>query len=158
VIRIGIGYDIHRLEEGYPCWLGGVLIPHTKGLVGYSDGDPLLHAICDALLGAAGLGDIGRYFPSSDPKWENIASLTLLEEVARMLRNRQYHAVNIDTVVIAESPKISPYVNEMKLNISGCLSFSEDRVNIKATTNEKLGHIGREEGIAAHAVCIIEHD
>jgi len=158
VVRIGTGYDIHRLEEGYPCWIGGVLIPHTKGLVGYSDGDPLLHAICDALLGAAGLGDIGRYFPSSDPKWENIASLTLLEEVARMIRNRQYHAVNIDTVVIAESPKISPYVNEMKLNISRCLSFSEDRVNIKATTNEKLGHIGREEGIAAHAVCIIEHD
>lgn len=158
MIRIGIGYDIHRLEEGYPCWLGGVLIPHTKGLVGYSDGDPLLHAICDAILGAVGLGDIGRYFPSSDPKWKNVASLILLEEIVQLMINRQYHVVNVDTVVIAEWPKIAPYVDEMKANISRCLSFSQDRVNIKATTNEKLGPIGREEGIAAHAVCLLEHD
>ena len=129
-----MGYDIHRLEAGYPCWLGGVLIHHHKGLVGYSDGDPLLHAICDALLGAAGLGDMGRYFPEGDPKWKKVASLTFLEKVVRMLTHDQYHVVNIDTVVIAEWPRLSPYVNEMKLNISRCLSLEPDRVNIKATT------------------------
>jgi len=158
MIRVGIGYDIHRLEEGYPCWLGGVLIPHHQGLVGYSDGDSLLHAVCDALLGAAGLGDMGRYFPEGDPRWKNVASITFLEDVARRLLQGQYRIVNIDAVVIAERPRIAPYVDEMKLTMSRCLSLTPDCVNIKATTNEKLGAIGREEGIAAHAVCLIEHD
>ncbi len=158
MIRIGIGYDIHRLEVGLPCRLGGVTIEHDKGMVGYSDGDPLLHAICDALLGAAGLGDIGIYFPEGELKWKGINSLTLLSEVCKMLTARQYRVVNIDSVIIAERPRVAPYVHEMKSNISRCLAITEACVNIKATTNEKVGFIGREEGIAAQAVCIIEHD
>ncbi len=157
MIRIGIGYDIHRLDVGLPCRLGGVTIEHEKGMVGYSDGDPLLHAICDALLGAAGLGDIGRYFPEGDPKWKGINSLTLLSEVHQMLTYHQYRVVNLDTVIIAERPRIAPHVNVMKTNIAQCLLIAEDCVNIKATTNEKVGFIGREEGIAAQAVCIVEH-
>ncbi len=156
-MRIGIGYDIHRLAVGLPCRLGGVTIEHDKGMVGYSDGDPLLHAICDALLGAAGLGDIGKYFPEGEPKWKGINSLTLLIEVCKMLTDRQYKVVNIDSVIIAERPRIAPHVNEMKANIARCLLIAEDCVNIKATTNEKVGFIGREEGIAAQAVCLIEH-
>ncbi len=158
MIRIGIGYDIHRLEAGLPCRLGGVTIAHEKGMVGYSDGDPLLHAVCDALLGAAGLGDIGRYFPEGELKWKGINSLTLLSEVFKMLTDRQYRVVNVDSVIIAERPRITPHVNVMKANISQCLAILPDCVNIKATTNEKVGFIGREEGIAAQAVCIIEHD
>ncbi len=158
MIRIGIGYDIHRLEEGDHCRLGGVAIAHEKGLAGYSDGDALLHAICDALLGAAGLGDIGLYFPEGDPQWKGISSLTLLSEVAQMLSHHQYRVVNVDSVVIAEQPRIAPHVPAMKANISRCLSLSGNQVNIKATTNEKIGFIGREEGIAAQAVCAIEHD
>jgi 2-C-methyl-D-erythritol 2,4-cyclodiphosphate synthase len=158
MIRIGIGYDIHRLEAGRPCRLGGVTIEHDKGMVGYSDGDPLLHAICDALLGAAGLGDIGIYFPEGELKWKGINSLTLLSEVCKMLTARQYRVVNLDSVIIAERPRVAPHVNAMKKNIADCLVISEDCVNIKATTNEKVGFIGREEGIAAQAVCTIEHD
>jgi 2-C-methyl-D-erythritol 2,4-cyclodiphosphate synthase len=157
-MRIGMGYDIHRIEAGLPCRLGGVTIEHEKGMVGYSDGDPLLHAICDALLGAAGLGDIGIYFPSGDPKWKGINSLTLLTEVSKMLTDRHYRVVNVDSVIIAERPRVSPHVNAMKMNISRCLSIESSQVNIKATTNEGVGFIGREEGIAAQAVCIIEHD
>jgi 2-C-methyl-D-erythritol 2,4-cyclodiphosphate synthase len=157
VIRVGIGYDIHRLEAGRPCRLGGVTIPHEKGMAGYSDGDPLLHAICDALLGAAGLGDIGIYFKEGELKWEGINSLTLLAEVYKMLTDRQYQIVNVDSVIIAERPRIAPYVCEMKANIGRCLSIPEAYLNIKATTNERVGFIGREEGIAAQAVCVIEH-
>jgi len=156
MIRIGIGYDIHRLEVGLPCRLGGVTIEHEKGMVGYSDGDPLLHAICDALLGAAGLGDIGKYFPEGDIKWKGINSLVLLNEVFKMLTNRQYQVINVDSVIIAERPRIASHVDQMKKNIGRCLLISEDCVNIKATTNEKVGFIGREEGIAAQAVCLVE--
>ena len=156
MMRIGIGYDIHRLEAGLPCRLGGVTIEHEKGMVGYSDGDPLLHALCDALLGAAGLGDIGIYFPSGDPKWKGINSLVLLSEVSQMLLSKKCHIVNIDSVIIAERPRVSPHVNEMKEHISRCLNIESSCVNIKATTNEGIGFIGREEGIAAQAVCIIE--
>lgn len=130
---------------------------HEKGLSGYSDGDALLHAICDALLGAAGLGDIGIYFPSGDPKWKGVSSLILLAEVSQMLSERRYNVVNIDSVIIAERPRVAPHVDAMKMNISRCLSISKDCVNIKATTNEGIGFIGREEGIAAQAVCVIEH-
>jgi 2-C-methyl-D-erythritol 2,4-cyclodiphosphate synthase len=158
MIRIGIGYDIHRLGEGSFCQIGGVAIPHEKGLIGYSDGDPLLHAICDALLGGAGLGDIGRYFPEGDPKWKGMASLVLLHEVGKMLAEHRYRVVNIDTVVIAERPRIAPHVHAMKEGISRSLSIFPAEINIKATTNEKIGFIGREEGIAAQAVCIVEHD
>jgi len=157
MIRVGIGYDIHRLEIGFPCRLGGVTIEHDKGMVGYSDGDPLLHAICDALLGAAGLGDIGIYFPEGEQKWKGINSLTLLSEVCKMLTDRQYQVINVDSVIIAERPHIAPHVNKMKTNIGRCLSILPDCVNIKATTNEKVGFIGREEGVAVQAVCSIEH-
>lgn len=156
MIRIGIGYDVHQLVEGYPCILGGVTIPHEKGLKGYSDADVLLHAICDALLGAAGEGDLGRHFPEGDPKWKGISSLLLLEEVASLLLQKGHSVINIDAVVIAEKPRVSPFVDPMKVNISRRLSIDPADVNIKATTNEKIGFIGRGEGIAAQAVCVIE--
>lgn len=156
MIRIGIGYDVHRLVEGYPCILGGVEIPSEKGLEGYSDADVLLHAICDALLGAAGEGDLGRHFPEGDPKWKGISSLRLLEEVASILLQKNYHAVNVDAVVVAEKPRIAPFVDPMKANIGRRLSIDPVDVSIKATTNEKIGFIGRGEGIAAQAVCLIE--
>jgi 2-C-methyl-D-erythritol 2,4-cyclodiphosphate synthase len=156
MIRIGIGYDVHQFVEGYPCILGGVEIPSEKGLKGYSDADVLLHAICDALLGAAGEGDLGRHFPEGDPKWKGISSLRLLEEVASILSQKGYYAVNIDSVIIAEKPRVAPFVDPMKENISRRLSIDPTAVSIKATTNEKIGFIGRGEGIAAQAVCLIE--
>ncbi len=156
MIRIGIGYDIHRLVTGARCILGGVEIPNDQGLEGYSDADVLLHAICDALLGAAGEGDLGRHFPEGDPKWKGISSLKLLGEVKDLLSKKRYTVTNIDTVIIAERPRISPFVDQMKINISRSLAIQPDDVNIKATTNEKIGFIGRGEGIAAQAVCMIE--
>lgn len=156
MIRVGIGYDVHRLEKGYRCILGGVEIPHDKGLKGYSDADVLLHAICDALLGAAGEGDLGRHFPEGDPKWKEIASIRLLDEVARLLARKHYRVVNIDTVVIAQAPRVAPFVEQIKKNIGAALSLDPAEVNVKATTNEEIGFIGREEGIAAQAVCLIE--
>lgn len=156
MIRIGIGYDVHQLVEGYRCILGGVEIPHERGLKGYSDADVLLHAICDALLGAAGEGDLGRHFPEGDPRWKGISSLHLLEEVASILLQKGFSVINIDTVIIAERPKIAPHVEPMKENISRRLSITPADVSIKATTNEKIGFIGRGEGIAAQAVCLIE--
>lgn len=156
MIRIGVGYDVHRLVEGTRCILGGVEIPNDKGLEGYSDADVLLHAVCDALLGAAGEGDLGRHFPEGDPKWKGISSLRLLEEVGDLLSKKRYTIRNIDTVIIAERPRISPFVEQMKINISRSLAIQPDDVNIKATTNEKIGFIGRGEGIAAQAVCVIE--
>lgn len=155
MIRIGIGYDVHQFVEGYPCILGGVEIPCEKGLKGYSDADVLLHAICDALLGAAGEGDLGRHFPEGDPKWKGISSLRLLEEVAILLQ-KGHSVINIDAVIIAEKPRVAPFVGAMKENISRRLSIRPDDVSIKATTNEKIGFIGRGEGIAAQAVCLIE--
>jgi 2-C-methyl-D-erythritol 2,4-cyclodiphosphate synthase len=136
--------------------LGGVEIPHEKGLKGYSDADALLHAICDALLGAAGEGDLGRHFPEGDPKWKGISSLRLLEEVARLLEKKRYRVRNIDAVVIAQAPRVAPFVEQMKKNISAPLSIDPEEVNVKATTNEEIGFIGRGEGIAAQAVCLIE--
>lgn len=156
MIRIGIGYDVHQLVEGYPCILGGVEIPHDKGLKGYSDADVLLHAICDALLGAAGEGDLGRHFPEGDPKWKGVSSLRLLEEVASILLQKGYQVINIDSVIIAEKPRVAPFAEPMKVNISRRLSIDPTAVSIKATTNEKIGFIGRGEGIAAQAVCLIE--
>ncbi|TAJ97069.1 MAG: 2-C-methyl-D-erythritol 2,4-cyclodiphosphate synthase [Candidatus Manganitrophaceae bacterium] len=156
-MRVGIGYDVHQLVEGYRCILGGVEIPHEKGLKGYSDADVLLHAVCDALLGAAGEGDLGRHFPEGDPRWKGISSLRLLEEVASILLQKKYSVINIDAVIIAEKPKIAPFVEPMKANIGRCVSIDPADVSIKATTNEKIGFIGRGEGIAAQAVCLIEH-
>ncbi|MEM6836910.1 MAG: 2-C-methyl-D-erythritol 2,4-cyclodiphosphate synthase [Cyanobacteria bacterium P01_C01_bin.120] len=154
-IRIGNGYDIHRLVEDRPLILGGVLIPHKKGLLGHSDADVLSHAITDALLGALSLGDIGTYFPPSDPQWAGADSLKLLAQVHQMVRDRDWAIINIDTVVVAERPKLKPHIAEIRSTLAQVLKVAPDRIGIKATTNEKLGPTGREEGIAAYAVALV---
>lgn len=159
-IRIGQGFDIHRLVEGRRLVLGGVEIQHDRGLLGHSDADVLLHAICDALLGAAGLADIGHYFPPSDPKFKDADSLKLLAEVKRLIEQAGYpKIINIDSVVMAERPKIAPHLTAMKTRIAATLGITVDQIGIKATTCETLGTVGREEGIAATDVCLIaDHD
>ena len=154
--RIGNGYDVHRLVEGRKLILGGVEIPHIKGLDGHSDADALLHAICDALLGACGAGDLGHYFPNNDPKWKDISSLILLERVASLCTERGYKIVNTDAVIVAQRPKLAPYLHNMKLNISQALAMQSSQVNLKATTTEHLGFVGREEGIASYAIALLE--
>ncbi|MEM9002774.1 MAG: 2-C-methyl-D-erythritol 2,4-cyclodiphosphate synthase [Cyanobacteria bacterium P01_F01_bin.86] len=154
-IRIGNGYDIHRLVKERPLILGGVLIEHELGLLGHSDADVLTHAITDALLGALSLGDIGRYFPPSDPQWAGADSLKLLEQVNGMVRDRNWVIVNIDSVVVAERPKLRPHIEKMKEQLAKVLQLAPDQVGVKATTNEKLGPTGREEGIAAYAVALL---
>jgi len=156
MMRIGIGYDIHRLEAGRLCVIGGVDIPFSAGLAGHSDADVLLHAICDALLGAAGLGDLGQHFPDDDPRWKNISSLILLREVAMRLAERNMSVVNIDAVIIAEAPRMAPHIERMRANIAAASGIRTDQVGLKATTNERIGAIGRGEGIAAQAVCLID--
>ena len=155
-MRIGIGYDVHRLTEGRRLVLGGVEIPFERGLLGHSDADVLLHAIMDALLGAAGKGDIGRLFPDNDPKYEGADSLGLLAQVADLIRKAGFTVVNIDAVVICQRPKLFPYYAQMKAKIAPILGCDESRINLKATTEECLGFTGREEGIAAEAVCLLE--
>ena len=154
-MRIGMGYDIHRLVDGRRLLLGGVAIPYTKGLMGHSDADVLTHAICDALLGAAGLGDIGRHFPDTDPAWAGIDSLDLLSRVMDMIGDG-WDIVNLDAIVIAEEPKISPYRNQIRKRLAGILGIDADRINIKATTAEGLGAVGRKEGIAAQCIVLLE--
>jgi 2-C-methyl-D-erythritol 2,4-cyclodiphosphate synthase len=154
-IRIGQGIDFHRLDTGLKLWLGGVLIPSEKGCVAHSDGDVLLHAICDSILGAAGLPDIGHHFPDSDPELRNIRSTILLERTINIIRKKGYKVSNIDCTICLEKPKIAPYINEMKEIISKILQISIEVISIKATTTEKLGFIGREEGVAALAVALI---
>lgn len=154
-MRIGTGYDVHRLVEGRRLLIGGVEIPHERGLLGHSDADVLLHAICDALLGAAGLGDIGRYFPDSDPLFKGIASTALLSEVVRMLGDRGFRVQNIDATIVAERPKMAPHVARMVENIASAVRTAPGAVNVKATTTEGLGFTGRGEGIAAYAACTI---
>ncbi|MEM6517776.1 MAG: 2-C-methyl-D-erythritol 2,4-cyclodiphosphate synthase [Cyanobacteria bacterium P01_D01_bin.71] len=154
-IRIGNGYDIHRLVEDRPLILGGVHIPHKKGLLGHSDADVLSHAITDALLGALSLGDIGTYFPPSDPQWAGADSLKLLAQVHQMVRDRNWAIINIDTVVVAERPKLKPHITQIRSTLAQVLDVAPDRIGIKATTNEKLGPTGREEGIAAYAVALV---
>ncbi|MBR0231775.1 MAG: 2-C-methyl-D-erythritol 2,4-cyclodiphosphate synthase [Clostridia bacterium] len=156
MIRMGQGYDVHRLVEGRKLILGGVEIEYEKGLLGHSDADVLIHAICDALLGAAALGDIGRKFPDTDPKYEGISSLNLLAEVGRMLKTMECSINNIDATVIAQEPKLMPYINEMRHNIARVLDVSPGAVSVKATTEEGLGFSGRKEGIAAMAVAVID--
>lgn len=156
VKRVGTGYDVHRLVEGRPCILGGVEIPFEKGLLGHSDADVLLHAIMDALLGAAALGDIGRHFPDSDPAYAGISSLKLLEKVGDLLKEAGYRPVNIDATVICEKPKVAPHIEAMRENIAKALDMDISAVNIKGTTTEQLGFTGRGEGIAAQAVSMIE--
>ena len=157
-IRIGNGYDIHRLVEGRPLILGGVEIKHTLGLLGHSDADVLTHAIMDAMLGALSLGDIGKYFPPSDEKWAGADSLVLLEQVNQMVQQRGWKIANIDSVVVAERPKLKPHIAAMRDRISSVLKIQPDQVGIKATTNEKLGPVGREEGIAAYAVTLMQQE
>ncbi len=154
-IRIGHGYDVHQLAEGYELSLGGIKIPHHKGSVGHSDADVLLHAICDALLGAAALGDIGKHFKNTDPQWKGVDSKLLLEKVVSMITALEYKISNIDATLILESPKIGKYVPDMKTAIAGVTGLAEDCISIKATTSETMGFVGRQEGLEAHAVCLI---
>ncbi|NLM61705.1 MAG: 2-C-methyl-D-erythritol 2,4-cyclodiphosphate synthase [Clostridiales bacterium] len=156
-MRIGHGYDVHRLVEGRKLILGGVDIPYDKGLLGHSDADVLVHSVMDALLGAAALGDIGKHFPDSDMKYKGISSMLLLKEVHRLLLSKGYRVGNIDATIVAQRPKLSPYLPVMAENIAGVLEVDTDRVNIKATTEEGLGISGSGEGIMAYAVCIIEN-
>jgi 2-C-methyl-D-erythritol 2,4-cyclodiphosphate synthase len=155
-MRIGTGYDVHKLVEGRKLILGGVEVPYEKGLLGHSDADVLLHAIMDALLGAAAFGDIGLHFPDNDPKYEGADSVKLLKEVNAMLLDKGYCINNIDATVICQAPKLRPYIDKMRENVSKALALPVDSVNIKATTEEHLGFTGRGEGISAQAVCTIE--
>ena len=154
-MRVGMGYDVHRLTEDRDLILGGVKIPWEKGLLGHSDADVLIHAIMDALLGAAALGDIGQHFPDTDPAYEGISSVKLLEHVAALLDEKGYGVGNIDAVIIAQKPKMAPHIPQMRANIARALHMDEECLNIKATTEEKLGFTGIEEGIASQAVCLL---
>jgi 2-C-methyl-D-erythritol 2,4-cyclodiphosphate synthase len=154
-MRIGFGYDVHRLVEGRPLILGGVEIPHETGLAGHSDADVLLHAIADALLGAAALGDIGAHFPDTDAAWEGADSLELLERVVQVVHEAGYAPHNVDATVVLERPKLRPHIESMRDNVASGLDVPRDRVSVKATTNEGLGAVGPEEGAEAHAVCTI---
>lgn len=158
MIRVGFGFDVHRLVEGRELWLGGVLIPHSVGALGHSDADVLLHALCDALLGAAALGDIGKHFPDTDARWKGADSKVLLKEVVRLIGERGWSVGNVDCTLILERPKIMPHVPAMRALIAHLLGVGEDAVSIKATTNETMGFVGREEGVAAHAVALIQKD
>lgn len=154
--HVGIGYDVHQLVVGRKCVLGGVEIPHTKGLEGHSDADALMHAICDAVLGAIGESDIGHFFPNTDPRWKNVPSKVFLEEAARQVGFKQGRIINVDATLIAQAPKIAPHITAMKQNIAAALNINVSRVTIKATTNEHMGFIGRGEGIAAMAVASVD--
>jgi len=153
-IRVGFGYDIHKLVKGRPLFLGGIKIPYSKGLLAHSDGDVLLHSICDSLLGAAGLGDIGQHFPNTAQKYKNISSLVLLEKIFVLLKNSGYKIINIDTMLVAKEPKISPYIEKMKKEISKVIGTKN--ISIKATTNEEIGDIGKGKAICSYSICLIE--
>ena len=154
-MRIGTGYDVHALGEGLPLWIGGEQIPHTHGLIGHSDADVLLHAICDALLGAAALGDIGKHFPDTDPQYKGISSLKLLAHVGQLLREHGYRVGNIDSTIVAQRPKLAPYIPLMRQHIADTLGIDISQVSVKATTTEHLGFEGREEGISAQAAVLL---
>lgn len=156
MVHIGIGYDVHALVEGESLIIGGVNIPHTKGLKGHSDADVLLHAICDAVLGAIGERDIGQFFPDTDPRWKGVESKVFLEEARRQVGFHKGTIVNVDSTIIAQEPKLNPHVLEMVRNIAEALGLSPDQVGVKATTNERIGFLGREEGIAAMAVASVD--
>ena len=157
-IRVGFGYDVHQLAEGRPLWLGGIKINHEKGLLGHSDADVLIHAICDALLGAANLRNIGFHFPDTSSQFENIDSKVLLKESIKMVRKKGFEISNIDALICAEEPKLNPYIEEMKRKMAEVLSISVEDISIKATTSEKMGFIGRKEGMAAYATVLIQKD
>jgi len=153
--RVGNGYDVHQLAEGLPLVLGGVNIPHTKGCVAHSDGDVLIHALCDALLGALALGDIGQHFPDTSAAYKGIDSKILLARVVAMVRERGWEIVNVDNTLLAQKPKIAPFVPQMRQVLAGILGLPEEAVSVKATTTERLGFVGREDGIAAYATCLL---
>nr|WP_294490487.1 2-C-methyl-D-erythritol 2,4-cyclodiphosphate synthase [uncultured Mediterraneibacter sp.] len=155
-MRVGMGYDVHRLSAGRKLIIGGVEIPYDKGLLGHSDADVLVHAIMDAILGAAALGDIGSHFPDTDPQYEGVSSIRLLEHVGALIDENGYVIENIDATIIAQSPKMRPYIDRMRENIASALKIETDQVSVKATTEEGLGFTGSGEGISAHAVCALE--
>lgn len=155
-MRVGMGYDVHRLTADRKLILGGVEIPYSKGLLGHSDADVLVHAVMDALLGAAALGDIGKHFPDTEPEYEGISSIRLLEHVGKLLDEKGYVIENIDATIIAQRPKMSPYIDQMKRNIAEALNIETDQVNVKATTEEGLGFTGSGEGISSQAICAVE--
>jgi 2-C-methyl-D-erythritol 2,4-cyclodiphosphate synthase len=154
--RIGLGVDFHRLEEGRDLWIGGVKIPHHKGALGYSDADVLLHAICDALLGAACLGDIGIHFPDTDPAYKDIDSKILLQKTTGLIKKEGYSIINIDSTLCLQAPKIKPYVEQMQKTIAGIAGITVNDVSVKATTTEQMGFVGREEGVIAYATVLLE--
>lgn len=158
MIRVGYGYDVHPLVEGRDLILGGVRIDYPKGLKGHSDADALIHAVCDACLGAAGLGDLGRHFPDTDPDYKGISSRELLRQVRDTIADHGWRVVNVDSTIVAQAPRMAPYLSTMRENIAVDLDILQDRVNIKATSTEKLGFLGKEEGIAAHAVVLLESE
>ena len=153
--RVGFGFDVHQLKEGLDFWLGGIIVPHTKGGLGHSDADVLVHTICDALLGAANLGDIGKHFPDTAAEYKGIDSKILLKEVMVLIRNKGYEIGNIDSTICLQIPKIGPYIPEMKKVLATCMNIDVDQLSIKATTTEKLSFVGREEGVSAYATVLI---
>ena len=155
-IRVGFGFDVHQLKEGLDFWLGGIIVPHTKGGLGHSDADVLIHTICDALLGAANLGDIGKHFPDTDPKYKGVDSKLLLKEVIKLIRVKGYELGNIDATICLQTPKIGPYIPKMQKVLADCISVDANLVSIKATTTEKLSFVGREEGVSAYATVLIQ--
>lgn len=154
-IRVGYGYDVHRLEESHEFWLGGILVPHTKGAVGHSDADVLIHVICDALLGAANMRDIGYHFSDQDPAFKGIDSKILLERVLELIRKEGFEVANVDSTICLQQPKVNPHIPAMKKCLAGVMNIPEADISIKATTTEKLGFVGKEEGVSAHAVVLI---
>jgi 2-C-methyl-D-erythritol 2,4-cyclodiphosphate synthase len=155
-MRIGMGYDVHKLVEGRKLIIGGVVIPYEKGLLGHSDADVLIHAVMDSLLGAAALGDIGKHFPDTDPQYKGISSIKLLEHVGRLIKSKGYHIGNVDATIIAQKPKMAPHIKTMVSNIAAALQTEDDRINVKATTEEGLGFTGSGEGISSQSICLLE--
>jgi 2-C-methyl-D-erythritol 2,4-cyclodiphosphate synthase len=155
-IKVGFGFDVHQLKDGHPFIVGGVNLQHHRGAFGHSDADVLLHAICDALLGAANLRDIGYHFQNTDPRWQGISSMILLQETVKLLADKGFTIGNIDASLCLEAPKINPHIPQMQKNIAEAINIAEEDISIKATTNEQMGFIGREEGVVAYAVCLIE--
>lgn len=153
--RVGFGFDVHQLKDGHPFWLAGIQVPHSQGAFGHSDADVVIHAICDALLGAAALGDIGKHFPDTDMQFKGIDSKILLKKVVELLNQKHYQIGNIDVTLVLEKPKIKPFIAQMQSTLAAVMNVQIDQLSLKATTNEKLGFIGREEGVAAHAVALI---
>lgn len=155
-IKVGFGFDVHQLKDSHPFYVGGVNLEHHKGAFGHSDADVLLHAICDALLGAANLRDIGFHFKNTDPQWKGISSIVLLQETVKLIKQKGFEVGNIDAMLCLEAPKINPHIPQMQENIAAAIGIDVDDVSIKATTNETMGFIGREEGVVAYAVCLIQ--